>query len=339
MFNRINMYIFYQIVKSCTLIFFIFISIAWLLQVTRLFTLTNLVQVDILSVIYLSFFLIPNIISIIIPFIIVFGILLCFLKLSRDKEIIAIYSLGLELKPIKFSIILFSLLIICFTIFLNFYISPKIYEKYKLKEFELRNTIDFNRMISSNFLKLNKNTTLDFKKHDEKFKDIFISFIDENENLIFAKKGIINNENDKFIFQLNNGFKLSINKDNEIEKLEFENYLLKINNDNILEFNNFDRNTFTIFDDIKNKDYINISFKFFDILASIFIIFIFYNNNISKINFGLNNNLIFISLSLTLLITNQIIKNTETDLIIYMIYSILIVFIILITLFFKNKYE
>ena len=42
--------------------------------------------------------------------------------------------------------------------------APIIYEKYKMKEFELRNTIDFNKIVTSNFLKLNKNTILDFKK-------------------------------------------------------------------------------------------------------------------------------------------------------------------------------
>ena len=132
MVNRINMYVFFNILKSCTLIFFIFISIAWLLQLTRLFTLTNLIQVDILNVIFLSFYLIPNLISVILPFIIIFGILLCFIKLQKDKEIIAIYSLGMQLKPIKFSLILFSLLLIIFYISLNFYFSPKIYEKYKV---------------------------------------------------------------------------------------------------------------------------------------------------------------------------------------------------------------
>ncbi len=227
MINRINMYVFFNILKSCTLIFFIFISIAWLLQLTRLFTLTNLIQVDILNVIFLSFYLIPNLISVILPFIIIFGILLCFIKLQKDKEIIAIYSLGMQLKPIKFSLILFSLLLIIFYISLNFYFSPKIYEKYKVKEFDLRNTIDFNQMLTSNFLELNETTTLDFKKSNNIFKDIFISFFDKEENIIYAKEGYIYNEKNQFVFQLNEGFKLSI-KDNEIEKLKFANYLLKI---------------------------------------------------------------------------------------------------------------
>ena len=338
MVNRINMYVFFNIVKSCTLIFFIFISIAWLLQLTRLFTLTNLIQVDILNVIFLSFFLIPNLISVILPFIIIFGILLCFIKLQKDKEIIAIYSLGMQLKPIKFSLILFSLLLIIFYISLNFYFSPKIYEKYKVKEFDLRNTIDFNQMLTSNFLELNETTTLDFKKSNNIFKDIFISFFDKEENIIFAKEGYIFNENDQFVFQLNEGFKLSI-KDNEIEKLKFANYLLKIDNNKSSEFDNYDRNTLTIFDDIKNQDYINILFKFFDIIFCILIIILFYRNNVLNVNLNLNNNIFFIMLSLIILIINQLIKNLDTDIFIYLFSSITIIIISFIIVFLKKKYE
>jgi len=338
MINRINMYVFFNILKSCTLIFFIFISIAWLLQLTRLFTLTNLIQVDILNVIFLSFYLIPNLISVILPFIIIFGILLCFIKLQKDKEIIAIYSLGMQLKPIKFSLILFSLLLIIFYISLNFYFSPKIYEKYKVKEFDLRNTIDFNQMLTSNFLELNETTTLDFKKSNNIFKDIFISFFDKEENIIYAKEGYIYNEQNQFVFQLNEGFKLSI-KDNEIEKLKFANYLLKIDNNKSSEFDNYDRNTLTIFDDIKNQDYINILFKFFDIIFCILIIILFYRNNVLNVNLNLNNNIFFIMLSLLILIINQLIKNLDTDVFVYLSTSIMIIIISFIIVFFKKKYE
>ena len=247
MFNKINIYIFFQILKSCSLLLFIFLAITWLLQLTRLFSLTNLIQIDVLNIIYLSLFLIPNLLSVIIPFILIFGILLCFVKLNRDKETIAIYSLGLQLNPIKYSLIIFSSIIIIFYILLNFFMAPIIYEKYKMKEFELRNTIDFNKIVTSNFLKLNKNTILDFKKNKNFLKiSILITMI--MERILFLQKGLILDENDQFIFKLENGFKLNFNENKEVEKLEFENYILKFENENVLEFNKFDRNTFTVFE-------------------------------------------------------------------------------------------
>ncbi len=338
MLNRINFYIFTQIIKSCVLIFFIFLSISWLLQLTRLFTLTNLIQIDILNVIFLSFYLIPNLLTIIIPFILIFGILLCFLKLNKDREIIAIYSLGLELKPIKYSLIFFSIITIILYLLLNFYISPKIYEQYKLKEHDLRNTINFDKMVISNFVHLNENTTIDFKKNNNMFEDIFISFFDQKDNIIYSKKGFIKNNKNQYIFQLNEGFKISIDQNNEIEKLEFKDYVLKVDKNNSDEFDNYDRNTLTIFDDIQNKNYINISFKVSDIIIAILIVYFFYQNNIIKINFTIKNNIFFILVSIILLIINQLLKNSDIQNIFY-IMSIFILSFSLIILSKIKKYE
>ena len=78
--NKINKYIFLEISKGCLLIFFIFITIAWILQFTRLISLANLIQVEIFTIFYLSLFLIPNLITVIMPFVIMFGLILTFIK-------------------------------------------------------------------------------------------------------------------------------------------------------------------------------------------------------------------------------------------------------------------
>ena len=92
-------------------------------------------HIEIFDIILLSFYLIPNLITVIIPFILIFGLLLCFIKLNKDNELIAILSLGFGLKPFKNTLIFFCLIIIIFFFtLLNFYLAPKIYEKYKIKE-------------------------------------------------------------------------------------------------------------------------------------------------------------------------------------------------------------
>ena len=59
-------------------------------------------------------------------------------------------------------------------------------------------------------------------------KIYLLSFNDEKENIVYAKKGNIFNENNQYNFQLTNGFKISIDKNKQIEKLEFLNYILKL---------------------------------------------------------------------------------------------------------------
>ena len=81
--NKIKIYLFLQIIKHFILILFIFLSVAWILQITRLFTITNFLHIEVLDVLLLSLYLIPNILTIIVPFILIFGLLLCFIKLNR----------------------------------------------------------------------------------------------------------------------------------------------------------------------------------------------------------------------------------------------------------------
>ena len=328
--KKIDKYIFLEILKGCLLILFIFISISWLLQFTRLISLTNLIQVDIITIFYLSLFLIPNLISVIMPFVIIFGLIITFIKLHKDKEIISIYSLGLSTNSLSRSLKYFTILIILILLSFNFYISPKIYKEYKLKEFEIRNKIDFEKIVISNFLQINKNTFLDFKKDNQEFKEVFIKFSENNDNLIYAKNATIIQDNDFFIFNLIDGFKITIINDNKIEKLEFENYNLKIKNNKFKTFDNFDKNTFNIFDDIKSKNYLNITHKGADVIFVLIIILFFYFKNIKVYRFDFYYLFIFITFSSILLILNQLLKNLEISFLtnVLIILSILICSII-----------
>ncbi len=337
--GKINKYLLVQISKFFFLILFIFLSIAWLLQVTRLFTITNFIHIKVLDIILLSLYLIPNLITVILPFILIFGLLLCFVKLNKDNELIAILSSGLGLKPFKKTIVLFSVIIIMIFTILNLYIAPKIYENYKLKEYDLRNTLDFNNISFSNFLNLNKSTILDFKKENNEYQDIFISFNDEKENIVYAKKGNIFSENNEYNFQLTNGFKISIDNNKQIEKLEFLNYILKIEDKNISSIEIQDKNTFTIIDDLIKGNYLNITFKIIDIILIIFVIIFFYNNNLKENNFYTYNNIYFSLSCISVLILNQILKNTEVNILSYIsVISIAIIATLMSTII-KQKYE
>ena len=338
-FGKINTYLFLQISRYFFLILFIFLSIAWLLQITRLFTITNFMHIEFLEVILLSFYLIPNIISVIAPFILIFGLLLCFIRLNRDNELITILTLGDGLKPFRNTLFFFSFIMLFFFVLLNFYFAPIVYKQYKIQENELRNTLDFDNMMFSNFLNLNKTTILDFKKNNSEYADIFISFNDTKENLVYAKKGNIFNENNQYRFQLSDGFKISVDKENQIEKLEFLNYVLKIDKKNIASGVIIDQNTFTILDDLKNGNNLNIIFKIINIFLIIFVIFFFYNNNLKKINFEFNKNIYFALICISILIINQIHKNSDVSLMNYLLTTSIIIFSSIILTWIKIKYE
>ena len=328
--KKIDKYIFIQMIKGALLILFIFLSISWLLQFTRLLSLTNLIQVDILTIFYLSIFLIPNLITIILPFVVIFGLVITFLKLYKDKEIISLYSLGLKTNSIIKAFSYFTIIIISILISFNFYFSPKIYKEYKVKEYEIRNKIDFEKIVISNFIEINDNTFLDFKKENQKYKEVFIKFKDDKENLIYAKEATINQNKENFTFKLINGFRITLVENNKIEKLEFENYNLEIKNTTFKEYDNFDKNTFDIFEDIKSNDYLNILHKTIDSIMVLLIILFFYFNNIKFYRFNIYYIFIFIIFSSFILILNQVLKNAELN----FIFNFFIIFSIFILCFF-----
>lgn len=311
--KKINLYVFIQIIKSCTLVFFIFISIAWLLQISRLFSYLNNLQIDFVNVLFLSFFLIPNLINVTLPFIIIFGLIIAFIKFDKDKEIIAIFSLGLSIKEILKPFFLISILTIFLYLFLNLFFSPYIYGKYKEKEFDLRNSINLDNINISNFIQLDENLILDFSKKEDVFEDVFIRFIGENENIVFAKKARIIKEPKKFIFNLSEGFKLSF-INNKIEKLEFENYKLNFPLKNENNYNNYDKNTLTLFNLIKYKDYNSMIERMFDTLILLTVIIFFYFNNIKDNKFSINHIFIYLFLSILIIIFQNIIKNLDFSL-------------------------
>ena len=335
--HKIDKYIFIEISKGCLFILFIFLAISWLLQFTRLISLTNLIQVDIFTIFYLSIFLIPNLITVILPIVIMFGLILSFLKLHRDKEIISMYALGLKTNAIIKSLFFFGFLSIFFLLFFSMYLSPMIYKEYKIKEYEIRNKIDFEKIIVTNFIEINENTFLDFKKDNQKYKEVFIKFKDEKDNFIYAEEATITQNINKFIFKLTNGFRITKIKKNKIEKLEFENYKLDIINNNFKKYDNFDKNTFTIFDDIKNKDYLNIVNKITDTIIVIIIIIFFYFNNIKFYRFEFYYLTSFLFVSSVLLVLNQVIKNLEINFIFNILIFSLIILISLMYFFIGKK--
>ncbi|MCH2544467.1 MAG: LptF/LptG family permease [Alphaproteobacteria bacterium] len=311
--KKINLYVFIQIIKSCTLVFFIFISIAWLLQISRLFSYLNNLQIDFVNVLFLSFFLIPNLINVTLPFIIIFGLIIAFIKFDKDKEIIAMFSLGLSIKEIIKPFFLISIITIFLYLFLNLFFSPYIYDKYKQKEFDLRNSINLDNINISNFIQLDENLILDFSKKEDVFEDVFIRFIGENENIVFAKKARIIKEPKKFIFNLSEGFKLSF-INNKIEKLEFENYKLNFPLKNENNYNNYDKNTLTLFNLIKYKDYKSMIERMFDTLILLTVIIFFYFNNIKDNKFSINHIFIYLFFSILIIIFQNIIKNLDFSL-------------------------
>ena len=144
--RKIEIYFLSQILKSFFLIFFIFIGISWLLQTTRLLNLIVVNKIPVFNVFILSINIIPNTLIMIAPFIVLISILLTCLKLFKDKELIASYTLGINYKIILRPFYFFSFIVLLSSLFISFFLSPYSYDSYKKKEFDLRYANDIKEL-------------------------------------------------------------------------------------------------------------------------------------------------------------------------------------------------
>jgi len=277
----------------------------------------NNLQINFLSIFSLSLWLIPNLLNVTLPFILIFGLVLSFLKFDKDREIIAMYSLGLSINELKKPIIFTGCIVLFIYLFTNFIFSPLTYSIYKENEFKLRNSIDFNKINIANFIELDNKIVIDFNKKDGNFEEILINFQNEDneENIIYAKKGIIDAQEKKLVFILSKGFKLILNE-NEIEQLRFDNYKIEFPNIAKSKYKNWDKNTLSIFDLLKNNNNQNREIliqRIFDILIIISFILYFYFFIIKSNNYSLKNLLFFIFSAIFILTIHNFITNINMN--------------------------
>ena len=167
----------------------------------------------------------------------------------------------------------------------------------------------------STFIELEGNLIIDFEKENNYFSDILINYEDNNENIIYAKKGNIKNENNKIIFSLVDGFKLMINS-NKIEKLIFDKYKIEFPANKKEQYIKYDKNTLNIFELIKNNTPENLKIlinRQFDILLIISLSLFFYYSIILKNIYTFRNIIFFLLLSILTLIIDNFLENYSIE--------------------------
>ena len=175
----------------------------------------------------------------------------------------------------------------------------------------MRNTIQFDKIDFSNFIKFSKDLIIDYENNDGEFEKILINIIGENETIIYGNKGEINQTNEKINFKLFDGFKTEIKKDS-VENLNFDSYTASFPLDKKKIYKKNDPNALDLFELLKSKiehKNIIIYLRCIDILLIISLALFFYINNIKKNKFNLPNQLIFISVALYLLVIDNLLES------------------------------
>lgn len=206
-------YIIYNYFKYILIILLIFIGLIWLSQIIRILEFQYSISNQIIEIASTTLLALPSFINPLVPFLILIGSFMLNSKINNSNEII-IFKQYLSAKAFK---VLFQFLIFFTFIFFiinNEIISKKFYEKYKIKELEIRNNLKLGSPIQNEF-HIDEILSIFFeKKKDNTFYDIEAIIYDQNQ-FIISDSVIIELSKSNFNLVFFNGERLILN---EIEK-------------------------------------------------------------------------------------------------------------------------
>jgi lipopolysaccharide export system permease protein len=232
-----NRYIFKEMFGPFSINIFIF---TFLFLMTEMLKIANWIvnyNLSMWAVFTLIFYSLPMFLTFIIPMSVMLAILLTFLRLSSDNEIVAIKSCGMSIYGLLPPVLLFALLGFLLTMFLTIYAGPK--SKASLEEMSMEvatTNMDiglkertFNDTFKGVMLYVNK---IDI--HNKKLIDVFIEDKRQADiiSTVVAPEGRLISEPEKYTYHLilSNGTIHQTNpKKRSANSIQFSTYTLSLN--------------------------------------------------------------------------------------------------------------
>ena len=186
MIGRARSYIIYNYFKYILIILIIFIGLIWLSQIIRILEFQYSISTQIIEIAITTLLALPSFINPLVPFLILIGSFMVNSKIKNSNEIIILkqYLSTNSLRVLFQLLILFTVIIYAIN---NEIISKKFYEKYKIKELEIRNNLKLGSPVQNEF----------------HIDDIVSIFFDKKENNTFYNiEAIIYNQNQFIVSDL-----------------------------------------------------------------------------------------------------------------------------------------
>ena len=221
MIGRARSYIIYNYFKYILIILLVFIGLIWISQIIRIIEFQYSITNQIIEIAGTTLLALPSFINPLVPFLILIGSFILNSKIKNSNEII-ILKQYLSSKGLK---VLFKLIIFfTFIIFIinNEIIANKFYEKYKIKELEIRNNLKLGSPVQNEF-HIDDNVSIFFENKEENiFYDIEAIIYDQDQ-FIASDSVIIELSKSNFNLVFTNGERLILNND-EKSKTVFDKF-------------------------------------------------------------------------------------------------------------------
>ena len=140
MFGGTRSYIIFNYLKYILINIIIFIGLIWLSQILRILELQHSITTQLFDVIKTTLLVLPSFINPLMPFLLIIASFFLNYKFNSSNEII-ILKQYFSLKNNLILFLFYLLGIIVFYFINNEYLSVNLYQKYKVKELEIRNNL------------------------------------------------------------------------------------------------------------------------------------------------------------------------------------------------------
>ncbi|MDB9825481.1 LptF/LptG family permease [Alphaproteobacteria bacterium] len=279
---KLKLYLTISYVKYILLMLIVFLLIIWLAQIIRYLDLSQSFSMQFSEVALVTSYLLPNAINTILPIIIF--IASCFLnyQMNQTNEI-SIISLYLSKDNLrKVVIFIYSFLLLFYAINTEI-LSVESYNKYKIKEIELRNQFKIRDFKNEIFIKDKLNLFYEKKNQSNSSLENVTTYLIEENVVIKSNEVKYIQSNNQLLFTFLKGTRI-VASNNEKSYTDFNKLEYKIKNNSSNEIS-LDKENYNFFELIKHeKLFFNQSAHKRIIDALMFIFILYLSNKIILIN-------------------------------------------------------
>ena len=227
--NTIYKYFFHEFVRYFAVVLFALTTVIWVIQAVNFLDLVIEDGHAFSVYILYSFFLIPKMLTKLIPFSFLISAILTISKLEKDNELIILWTAGLNKMHIVNLIFRISLIVMVLQIFMSSIVTPQILNKSRslLKNSELQFVPSLLKVRTFNDTVEGLTIFVESKNINGEYKNIFIrddgnalTQISSFSSTIFAKSGYIKESTKKLI--LKNGNIQKINESGHVNIVKFD---------------------------------------------------------------------------------------------------------------------
>ncbi len=179
-------------------------------------------------------YLLPDLLTRIIPICVLIASIYLFSKITLDNELVVMQALGKSPWQISWSVIVFSAVLAVATFCTNIYLVPDSFQKFRVLESKFRDNLSSSVLKTGKF-NLTKNITVFVKDKDinQNLKGVFISDSRDNARnkpyVIMAELGKIRRIDNEWVIFLKNGSRLDQDDKGRIRTLNFKDLTFKPN--------------------------------------------------------------------------------------------------------------